>query len=74
MATARYYNEDKSEGGTLHIYGVPARDLSDEEYEALPKYLQKQVDASPLYLKSNPNPEPKAANKPGGDKATGEEK
>ena len=74
MATKYWYDEGKNKDGSQHIYGVPQRDISDDEYKALPKYLQKQVDASPLYLKSNPNPEPKAANKPGGDKATGEEK
>lgn len=74
MGTARYYNEDKSEGGAQHIYGVPARDLTDEEYEGLPEHLRAQVDGSPLYRKTNPNPEPKAANKPGSDKAAGEEK
>ena len=53
MATARYYNEDKDDG-SQHIYGVPKRDLTDAEYDALPKWLQAQVDASPLYRKTAP--------------------
>lgn len=52
MATARYYNEDKADG--QHIWGVPARDLTDDEYEALPRWLQQQVDDSPLYRKTAP--------------------
>lgn len=54
MATARYYDEDKNPGGTQHVYGVPQRDISDDEYEALPDYLKAQVDASPMYKKSAP--------------------
>lgn len=74
MSTARYYDEAKNEDGTQHIWGVPMRDLSDDEYDALPKWVQAQVDASPMYRKTNPNPEPKAANKtPPAEKAAGAE-
>lgn len=58
MATARYYNEDRAEGGAQHIYGVPARDLTDDEYEALPDHLKQQVDGSPLYRKTAPPKKP----------------
>ena len=60
MAVARYFNEDRAEDGAQHIYGVPARDLTDDEYDALPKWLKAQVDDSPLYRKSNPSPKPTA--------------
>ena len=71
MATKFYYNEAKSKGGAQVIYGVPARDLTEAEFDALPRWLQAQVEDSPLYRKTNPNPEPKAANKPG-DKVAGD--
>lgn len=50
MATARYYDEEKA--GGQFFPGVPARDLEDEEYDALPKWLQKSIDDSPMYRKS----------------------
>jgi hypothetical protein len=50
MAAARYYDESKSEGGSLP--GVPLRDLSQEEFDALPGWLQQSVDASPMYRKT----------------------
>ena len=53
MATARYYNEDKNNGKQI-IYGVPMRDLTDEEYDALSDVLKEQVDGSPLYRKTAP--------------------
>ncbi len=53
MATARYFDEAKDDG-TQHVYGVPMRDITDDEYDALPKWLKAQVDASPLYRKSAP--------------------
>jgi hypothetical protein len=63
MATARYYNEDKDDG-SQHIYGVPKRDLTDAEFEALPKWLKAQVDDSPLYRKTAPPKAAGAAEKP----------
>jgi hypothetical protein len=48
----RYFREDRAELGSFA--GVPTRDLTDEEYEALPEHLQRAVDESPLYQKSRP--------------------
>jgi len=79
MATKFYYDEGKNPDGAQHIYGVPLSDMTDEQYEALPKWLQAQVKASPMYVTKNPKPEPKAkedgqqaADKPGNASA-GEE-
>jgi hypothetical protein len=43
------------------VIGVPLRDLDEAEFEALPAHLQASVDASDLYQKSNPKPEPRKA-------------
>jgi hypothetical protein len=57
MAVARYYNPDKNkEGGSFP--GVPLRDLTEEEFDALDKNTQESIDASPIYRKTAP---PKAA-------------
>jgi hypothetical protein len=57
MAVARYYNPDRNkEGGSFP--GVPLRDLTEEEFDALDKNTQESIDASPIYRKS---PLPKAA-------------
>lgn len=70
MAVVRYYDESKSQGGTLHIYGVPAADLTEEQYEALPKHLQMQVDESAMYRKTKPSSESdKQPDKPAANKA-----
>jgi len=60
MATKYYYDEGKNEDGAQHIYGVPMADMTDEQYEALPKWLQAQVDASPMYRKTAPKGAKKA--------------
>jgi hypothetical protein len=52
MATARWYDASKNPDGGALPGGVPLADLSDEEYNALPKWLQASVDASPLYRKT----------------------
>lgn len=59
----RYYDEDKNPpvrvapDGTkeyAYISGVPLRDLTEDDFNALPKHLQNSVDASPLYRKTKP--------------------
>lgn len=57
MAAARYYDESKNPQGQESLPGVPLRDLTEKEYEALSGWLQKSVDASPLYRRT---PLPKA--------------
>jgi hypothetical protein len=65
MAIALYFDKDKDDGSMFA--GVPKRDLTQEEFDALPKWQQKSVEASPLYRKTNPNPTPR---KTDGDKET----
>jgi hypothetical protein len=61
MATKFYYDESKDPDGAQHIYGVPKADMTDEQFEALPKWLQAQVDASPRYRKTAPTAAKQAA-------------
>ena len=59
---ARYYDAEKNpDGGSLP--GVPLRDLSEDEFAALPAWVQESVDASPLYRKTKPQGTGKAATK-----------
>lgn len=69
----RFYDESRNtEGG--YIAGVPLGDMTDEQYGALPDWLQKQVDGVGWYRKTpiraeKPDKEkaeskPKAADKP----------
>lgn len=58
MATKRYYVEANNPEGRF-FPGVPLRDLTDDEYEALPAWLQRNVDASDFYRATNPNPTPR---------------
>lgn len=53
MSIARYYNEDNNPHGAA-IPGVPLRDLTQEEYDALPDMEKASVDASELYRKTKP--------------------
>jgi hypothetical protein len=63
MTVARYYVAEKNkEGGSFP--GVPLRDLTEEEFDALTTWEQASIDASPLYRKT---PLPKAS-KPKADK------
>lgn len=60
MAIARYYDETKNPHEAV-LPGVPLRDLTEDEFESYPKWLQASIDASPMYRKSNPNPTPRKA-------------
>jgi hypothetical protein len=62
MAPVRYLDTDKDDGGV--IPGVPKRDLEQDEYDALPAWLQASVDASPCLPQ----------NKTGGGTRTGQSK
>lgn len=65
---ARYYDAEKNtDGGSLP--GVPLRDLSEDEFTALPVWVQESVDASPLYRKTKPQGD-KAANPAASKKRT----
>ncbi len=61
MPIARYLNEANVQEGVF-FPGVPLADITEEEFDALPKHLQEAVDASPMYRKTKPA-EKKAANK-----------
>lgn len=50
---ARYYDASKNEAGA-YFAGVPLRDLTQSEYDALPAYLQASIDACPFYRKTKP--------------------
>jgi hypothetical protein len=62
MATRKYYRPDRNPGTEANpamLPGVPLTDLSDEEYEAFPDWLQRSIDASEMYTTSNPSPTPR---------------
>lgn len=46
----RYFTGD----GTRYHPGVPAADLEQDDYDALPDHLKATVDASDLYRKTKP--------------------
>lgn len=48
---ARYYDESKNESGA-RLPGVPLRDLTESEYDALPAWQRASVDALPFYRKT----------------------
>lgn len=51
---ARYYDEKANpDGGALP--GVPLRDLTQEEYDSYPAWIQASIDAHPMYRKSAPS-------------------
>lgn len=53
MDIARYYDAAKNpEGATLP--GVALRDLTEDEFRALPTWLQDSIDACPFYRKTAP--------------------
>ena len=56
MPIARYYDESKNEDGRTYD-GVPLRDLTEDEFAALPPWLQASVDAAPFYRKTKPRTE-----------------
>lgn len=60
MAIARYFDARHDDGS--YFGGVPKRDLSEEEFAALPDWLQASIDASSMYRKTPP---PKDTHKDG---------
>lgn len=63
MATAYYYDESKNPDGA-YFGGVPLGNISEEEFESYPKWLQQNIAESPMYRKTNPNPEPREKKEP----------
>lgn len=59
MATARYFDESKLEPGMSLPFGVPQRDLSDEEFDGYPPHVQRSIDTWPVFRKTNPHPTPR---------------
>ena len=53
LTGARYYDPSKNPDAAA-LPGVPLRDLTDAEFEALPLWLQYSVDAQPFYRKTAP--------------------
>lgn len=56
----RFYDASKNPDGAT-LPGVPLRDLSAEEFEALPLWLQYSIDASAMYRKTKPRASAPAA-------------
>lgn len=50
---ARHYDESKNPDGAS-LPGVPLRDLTAAEFDALPAWLKESVDALPYYRKTAP--------------------
>lgn len=50
---ARYYDASKNENGGA-LPGVPLGDMSQEQYDELPAWLQASIDAHPMYRKTAP--------------------
>ena len=50
---ARHYDASKNPDGAS-LPGVPLRDLTQAEFDALPAWLQLSVDASMFYRKTAP--------------------
>lgn len=47
-------------GGDSYLPGVPARDLSDDEWNALPAETQEAADRLKLYAKAKADPAEKS--------------
>lgn len=46
-----FYDASKNPDG-FALPGVPLRDVTEDEYEALPKHLRASAEASPMYRKT----------------------
>lgn len=53
MTIARYYQDEKNPDSAA-LPGVPLRDLTEDEFSALPAWLQASVDAAPFFRKTKP--------------------
>lgn len=58
---ARHYQAERNPQGTF-FPGVPLRDVTEEEWEAVPDHIRRSVDEQQgerFYLKTGPNKPPK---------------
>lgn len=53
MSIARYYVPDRNPTGAS-LPGVPLADISEEQYDAFPAWLQLSIDAVGFYRKTKP--------------------
>jgi len=53
MKIARYYDATKNPDHAF-FPGVPLRDLTDDEWDALDTRMQESIDATPFYRKTPP--------------------
>jgi hypothetical protein len=51
MAIVRYYVAENNPDGA-YVDGVPLRDITDEDWQALPERLQRSADATGFYRKT----------------------
>lgn len=61
------YHKARNQDEAYHFPGVPLRDITEDEFKALPKHLQQSVKASDMY--SAYEEEEKPTNKPAPEKA-----
>ena len=59
MAVYLWYDAKKNPDGRTVQPGVPLDNIEEKVFKSYPKWLQKSLEASPAYVKSNPNPEPR---------------
>jgi hypothetical protein len=50
---ARYFDADKDEGQGVHP-GVPLGDITEDQWNQYPSWLQDSIDADPRYRKTKP--------------------
>jgi hypothetical protein len=54
MPVYRYFDESKLEVGAGLPLGVPARDLTEDEYNEFPEHVRASIDAWSVFRKSKP--------------------
>ena len=71
MPVFRYFDESKLEVGAGLPLGVPARDLTEDEYNEFPEHVRASIDAwavfrktKPKATKEAPEPEPEPTDEP----------
>jgi len=71
MKIYRYFDESKLEVGAGLPLGVPARDLTEDEYREFPEHVRASIDAWSVFWKTKPKaskeapePEPEPTDEP----------
>jgi hypothetical protein len=54
MKIYRYFDESKLEVGAGLPLGVPARDLTEDEYREFPEHVRASIDAWSVFWKTKP--------------------